>query len=145
MEELLDINAPVIFDDSLANYEICTHQPYATSSYKNSDTIVIAIQQQDRCILPSKSFLHIQGKLTKANGTKSEKISLVNNAFAFLFSEIRYKINGEVIDTCKNVGITTHMKGYPSFTEMQSKILENAGWIFKDGNKLLTSVILWNL
>ena len=66
---------------------ICTHQPYATSSYKNSDTIVIAIQQQDHCILPSNSILHIQGKLTKNNGAKSEKISLVNNAFAFLFSE----------------------------------------------------------
>ena len=56
MEEVLNIKAPVIFDDSLANYEIYTHQPYASSSYKNSNTIVIAIQQQDRLYTAIKEF-----------------------------------------------------------------------------------------
>ena len=136
MEEKLNIKQKVTFDNSIANYEIHAHQPYATSSFKNSDEIHIAIQHQDQCILPSRSSLHIQGKLSKEDGTKHEKISLVNNAIAFLFSEIRYELNGEVIDKCKNVGITTLMKGYPSFTPNQMKQLENAGWKFDDKSKI---------
>ena len=48
VEEILDISAPVSF-----------HEPYASSSFDNSDEIWIAIQHQDLYILPSKSSLHI--------------------------------------------------------------------------------------
>ena len=133
MEEKLNIRSPVIFDDSVVSYEVHAHQAYATSSFNNSDEIHIAIQNQDQCLLPSKSSIHVQGKITKADGvTVLEKTTFVNNAIAFLFSEIRYQLNAEVIDKCKNVGITTLMKGYPSFNVNQLKYLENAGWKFDE-------------
>ena len=42
---------------------------------------------------------------------------------------MRYDINGVGIDRCKNVGLTSRLKGYVSFSPNQSKYLENAGWI----------------
>ena len=70
MEEILNIQAPVRFDESIASYEIHAHQPYASSSFNNiSDEIRIAVQHQDLCILPSKSSRHVYGRLTRADGT----------------------------------------------------------------------------
>ena len=113
MEEILDIKSPVQFDDSVAHYEIHSHRPYATSAFNNNDEIHIAIQHQDQCFLPSKSYLHIISSLTKASNEATVHTSFVNNGICHLFQEIKYLLNAEVIDKCNNVAITTLMKGYP--------------------------------
>ena len=134
MENLLDIRTPIVFDESICHYEVHAHQPYATSSFRNSDEIHIAIQHQDQCLLPSRSSIHIQGILTQQDGTplKSGTVA-TNNAICFLFSEIRYELNAIEIDKCKNVGITSLMKAYPSVNQNQLEFLASAGW---NGKKL---------
>ena len=129
MENLLDIRTPIVFDESICHYEVHAHQPYATSSFRNNDEIHIAIQHQDQCLLPSRSSIHIQGKLTQQDGTlfKSGTVA-TNNAICFLFSEIRYELNAIEIDKCKNVGITSLMKAFPSINQNQLEFLASAGW-----------------
>lgn len=129
MEEILNVHSPVVFDESVSHYEVHAHQPYTSQSFNNSDEIRIAIQHQDLCLLPSKSYLHICGKLTLADGNAVNATQLVNNAICHLFEEIRYEINAIEIDKCKNVGLTSAMKGYASFLSNSDKYLENAGWI----------------
>ena len=109
MEEILNIQSPVTFDESVAHYELHAHQAYTTSSFGNSDEIRIAIQHQDLCLLPSRNSLHVCGKLVKPNGTALQHSLLVNNAICHMFEEIRYEINAIEIDKCKNVGLTTLM------------------------------------
>ncbi|XP_051176795.1 uncharacterized protein LOC127291637 [Leptopilina boulardi] len=129
MDEILNIPAAVNFDESIAHYEIHSHQPYASSSFNNSDEIRIAVQHQDLCILPSKSSLHIFGRLTKNDGiTDTQNMHLVSNAICFLFDEIRYELNGIEIDRCKYVSHTTIMKNYVSITPPQLNVIENAGF-----------------
>lgn len=129
MENLLDIRTPIVFDESICHYEVHAHQPYATSSFRNNDEIHIAIQHQDQCLLPSRSSIHIQGKLTQEDGTpfKSGTVA-TNNAICFLFSEIRYELNAIEIDKCKNVGITSSMKAFPSISQNKLEFLASAGW-----------------
>ncbi|XP_051169418.1 uncharacterized protein LOC127286857 [Leptopilina boulardi] len=128
MEEILSIPASVNFDESIANYEIHSHQPYASSSFNNSDEIRIIVQNQDLSILPSNSVLHIFGRLTNADGTDAtQNIHFTNNAIAYLFDEIRYELNGIKIDRCKYVGHTTTMKSLVSLTPPQPNRAENAG------------------
>ena len=108
--------------------EIHAHQPYASSTFGNSEEIRIAVQNQDLYVLPSRSSLHITGRLTKADGTSvAANTKLVNNAICFLFEELRYEFNGVEIDRCKHVGLTSVMKGYASLTPSQRHSLENAG------------------
>ena len=84
-------------------------------------------------MLPSYSSLHITGRLTKADGTSAvAKTELVNIGICFLFEELRYELNGVEIDRCKNVGLTSVMKGYASLTPSQKHSLENAGWFDVD-------------
>lgn len=127
-EEILNIQTPVVFDESIAHYEIHAHKPYASSTFNNSDEIRITVQHQDLCLLPSKSLIHVSGRLTKGDGSIGTT-TLVNNAICHLFEEIRYEINAIEIDRNKNVGLTSLMKGYASLTPGQNWLLENAGWL----------------
>lgn len=82
MEEILKIQKPIIFDESIAHYEIHAHQPFGASNLNNNnDEIRIAVQHQDLYVLPCKSSLHICGRLTKADGTTvATQTAFVNNA-----------------------------------------------------------------
>ena len=129
MAEILSIQSPVIFDESVAHYEVHAHQPYTASTFNNSDEIRISIQHQDLCLLPSRSSLYVCGRLVKADGTNVHNTRLINNAICLLFEEIRYELNAIEIVKCKNVGLTTIMKGWLSLNPSQKFIVENAGWI----------------
>lgn len=128
MTEILDVKQPLVFDESVSHYEMHSHLPYATSTFNNNDEIHIAIQHQDQCLLPSRSYLHVQGKVLQNDGKTKFTGTLVNNAICHLFSEIRYEINAIEIDKCKNVGLTSIMKAYPSLSPNQLKFLEISGW-----------------
>ena len=123
MEEILSIQTHVTLDESVAHYEVHAHQPY-TASFNNSDAIRISIQHQDICLLPSRSTLHICGRMVQTNNTAVERTELVNNAICHLFEEIRYELNAFEIDKCKNVGLTTLMKGLVSHNPTQSFIMK---------------------
>lgn len=129
MNNILNIDEDISFDESISRVELHSHQPYISTTFNNSDEIRIPIQKQDIFTLPSQSSIVIEGELVKNDGTKPADTSkFVNNGIAHLFEEIRYELNGAEVDRCKNVGITTTIKGYVSFNEGQIKMLENAGW-----------------
>lgn len=129
MSDILNIRGSAEFDDTITSKQFHSYNPY-TTSFNNCDEIRIAIQQQDLYLLPHDSYIYIEGKIEKdstANST-DQCPALPNNAPAFLFDEIRYELNGFEIDKCKNVGITTSMKGYVSFEPNDMRRLEIAGW-----------------
>ena len=86
MEDILNVQSPVEFDESVAHYKVHAHQPYTLSAFNNSDEIRIAIQHQDLCLLPSRSSLHIHGRLIKANGTAIVNTKLVT-MLSIIFSK----------------------------------------------------------
>ena len=115
MKEILTIQKPIIFDESIANYETYTHQPFASLTFNNNDEIRTAVQPQELCLLPNRSSLHVYGRLIRVDGvTPTDTTQLVNNAIFHLFEEIRYELNAIKIDRSKNVGLTTLMKNYIS-------------------------------
>lgn len=134
---ILNVTEEVLIDNSIINYEYHTHQPYASTSYGNNDEIRIPIQQQDTFTLPSESYIDIVGKLTLADGKPVAVAKFINNGIAFLFNELRYELNGVVIDSIRNLGITSSLKSYLSFNANDCVKLENAGWFPKiiDGSK----------
>lgn len=125
---ILNVTEKALFDNSIINAERHTHQPYASTTLNNNDEIRIPLQQQDLYVLPWNSLIYIEGKLITHDNKVSTTAKLVNNALAFLFSEIRYEIGGLVVDRVRNPGLTSTMKGYVSYNTNESKRLENAGW-----------------
>jgi len=105
-------------------------------SYKNNDEIQIAIHNQDLYVLPSESFLHIQGRITKVDDKIETTMALLNSCIAYLFSEIRYELNGIEIDRTRHLGVTSDLKNYSSIKQNQEHLLENSGWSIADNLKL---------
>ncbi|XP_050456465.1 uncharacterized protein LOC126854115 [Cataglyphis hispanica] len=146
MSDILSITGEPIFDDRIVKIETHTYNPYANTTFENSDEIRIPIQQQDLYTLPCESFLYIEGRLeskkpsdaegessTSRKSSRAESKSLtrlVNNCAAFMFEEIRYELDGVEIDRSRNVGITSTIKNYASLMVERSSILQNAGWDF---------------
>lgn len=129
MEEILNIQSGAVFDDSISHLETHAYQPYNNTSYNNSDEIRISIQNQEMNLLPSQSSIRIIGQLTKKDGGKVKATEFVNNGILHMFEEMRYELNGVEIDRCKNVGITTLLKGWPSCERGNGLYNENTGWI----------------
>lgn len=132
--------AKTIVDNSIVNYELHTHQPFASVGFENNDEIRITIPEVDNYTLPCDSHLYIEGRLVQEDGTKwdaamTKIASLVSNGVAHLFSEIRYEMNGITVDTVRNVGLSSTMKGYFSKNRNEMVKLENAGWHPLDDGK----------
>ena len=133
VDAMLSIEKKVNFDESVTLCEIHPHQPYASSTFNNNDEIRISVQNQDLNVLPSKSSLHFQGRLTRADGTTAvTATTLVNNAICQLFEEMRYELNAIEIKRVKNVGLTSAMKAFVSLSPGQDAAMENAGWDLKN-------------
>uniref|UniRef100_A0ABD2WHQ8 Double jelly roll-like domain-containing protein n=1 Tax=Trichogramma kaykai TaxID=54128 RepID=A0ABD2WHQ8_9HYME len=133
MADILEIRWDVMFDESVSHYEVNAHQPYTSSNFNNNNEIRISIQHQELNLLPSRSSIHISGRITRNDGTPTSNASLVNCGICHLFDDIRYELNAIEIDRCKNVGLISVMKGYSSFNKSQcDSILANAGWIWEN-------------
>lgn len=113
--EILNINAPVIEDESITRFEYHNVVPYSSNAYNNNDEIRFKIHQQDIISLPCESRLFFEGTLASAEALVPGD-GLVNNAMAHLFSEIRFELNGVVVDRVRNPGITSLMKNLASFS-----------------------------
>lgn len=122
----LNIFNDIHFDETFNKEEIHSYQP-TSRNFDNSDEIRILIQHQDLCTLPCESFISISGSVTLPENVTTP-YDFIRNGFAFLFEEIRYELNGVEVDKCRNVGITTTMKGYLSHTDDELRSLEIAGW-----------------
>lgn len=135
---MFEVNQAVSLDESVVSYKYHIHESF-TSRYENNDEIRIPLQE-DLCTRPSESYLYIEGQLLKADNTPAKDTTFVNNGVAFLFSEIRYEVNGNVVDVNTKPGLTSTMKGLVSFNKSEALKNENAGWfpisnsdIVKDG------------
>ncbi|XP_073986080.1 uncharacterized protein [Rhodnius prolixus] len=131
MEEILNVDKKkVSFEERITDFEFQSHQPY-NQSLDNSDEIIIAVQQQDIYTVPSKSFLYIQGQLVQEGVASIDPsvLGLVRNGFLFLFVEIKYQLNGVLIDHVRNPGTVSTLKSYASLSPDQALGLEMSGWM----------------
>ena len=126
--DILDIRHGPVFDETIWEKEYHTHNPYNSSKLGNNDEIRIPIQHQDAYTLPCESYLYIEGRITKADGSAGSTVPFINNAIAYLFEEIRYELSGITIDTSKRVGINSTLKGLVSITSHDTNALHTACW-----------------
>lgn len=122
MSDILNLTNGVHSEDSITGVQYHTYNPY-TTSFGYNDEIRIAIQQQDLYVLPCESHIYIEGKFERKNAEDVTALPAASYFLGgFIFDDIRYEINGFEIDRCKNVGITSLMKGFISFTPNQNEL-----------------------
>lgn len=122
---IFDIFRKPKFDETIQKVETRTYYPYV-KSFNNNDVIEISINQGDSWLMMHEAALVIEGVLTRKSG--AGEVNLVNNAGAFLFDMISYDLNGKEIDSVREPGIVSTIKGYLCYSPHDSKHLDIAGW-----------------
>ena len=120
MSSILRITDSILNDDSIDKYEYFEYLPITGTNLDNIGDIRINIESQDIFTHPSESFLLIEGRLTKVDGTdyaNADNVSLTNNAMMYLFRDIRYELSGHEIEKVNYVGYATTMLGLLKYTE----------------------------
>lgn len=108
---ILNVSTLASQDDSIIRKDVYPYEPY-TTSYGDSEEIRIAIQSQDSYLLPCESYLYLKVTATTVgtHDAADAEVYFVNNFASFLFSDVRYEINGVEIDRLRNVGRASTMK-----------------------------------
>ncbi|KAE9541025.1 hypothetical protein AGLY_004270, partial [Aphis glycines] len=123
----LDVTADYVDDCKITQMQYHSFTPYSNTSFSYNDEIRINIQNMDSYTLPCESFLYIEGNVQKPSDAVGD-VRFSNNGLAFLFSEIRYEINGIEIQKLKSPGVSSCLKAYCSYTPNDLNTLDNCAW-----------------
>ena len=125
MSSILRITDPILKDDSIDKYEEFAYEPITGANLNSpGQDIRINIETQDIFTHPSESYLIIEGRLLKADGTnynRANRITLANNGIMYLFKRIRYELSGQDIENITNAGQATTMLGLLKYPDNFSK------------------------
>ena len=103
MDNVLNITEKTQTDETVEEYEYYSYEPITGTNLNNPGEIRINIETQDLFTHPSESYLVFDGKLVKnADDTEyanADVIMLTNNAMMHLFSNIKYQISGQEIES----------------------------------------------
>lgn len=127
--DLLNITEAVAFDEEIIKCQYNILKPFTLNALHN-DEIRIRFSATDVYTLPHKSFIDVKGKAVDADtgGDIEPECSLTSNCGAFLFSEVRFQVNSSVVDSTRNPGITSTLKGLASYNTDESRQLSTTSW-----------------
>ena len=123
MDILRFTEAPMT-DESIEEYEHHEYEPITGTNLNNPGEIRINIETQDLFTHPSESYLIIEGRLAKADGTAyadADNVTLTNNALMHLFSNIKYQLSSQEIESLFHPGQGTTMLGLLKYPDDFSK------------------------
>ena len=119
-EHILQLKNQYSEDDSIRSYEYYEYQPITGTKLNTPGQISIAVQSQDEFFHPAGSYLLFEGNLVKDAGTAyagTDVVSLINNGIMFLFSNIKYELSGQEIESINYPGQATSMLGLLKYSD----------------------------
>ena len=126
-ESYLDVTEGYVSDCTITQMQYHSFLPYSNNAFSNNDEIRICIQNMDAYTLPCESYIYIEGEIKLPTDSKGT-FNFTNNGLAFLFSEMKYELNGIEIQKLKYPGISSTLKGYCSYSPNDMNMLENMAW-----------------
>ena len=123
----LDVTGRYVDDCRITQIDYHSFLPYSTSALSNNDEVRIASHNTESYTLPCESYIYIEGTIIKP-AEITDEIRFINNGLAFLFSEMKYELNGIQIQKLVNPGITTTLKGYCSYNKSDITSRYNTAW-----------------
>jgi len=134
--DILKITKKPEIDESIEEYEYHSYEPITGTDLNRPGEIRLSIETQDLFTHPSESYLVFDGKLVKnaddAAYADADVITLTNNAKMHLFSNIKYQLSGQEIESLFHPGQATTMLGLLKFPDdIQKSVGLNQLW-YKD-------------
>jgi len=134
--DILNIAEKTEIDQSIEEYEYHSYESITGTDLNRPGEIRFDIETQDLFTHPSESYLFFDDKLVKnaddAVYGDNDVITLTNNAMMHVFSNIKYQLSGQEIESLFHRGQATTMLGLLKFPDaFQKSTGLNQLW-FKD-------------
>lgn len=125
-DKILQVRQQPMYQSMITFYEWIVYSAFNLKATNPSDEMTITIQNQNVYTHITNSFLLIEGRVTKGNvGGVEKNYELVTNAFPYLFDEVKFEINGHVVDKIRNVGVTNNIKVFTLNNQSEAKSMWN--------------------
>ena len=115
MESILQIQEKFQVDDSIKSYEYNEYHPTSGSNLNMAGQITIRIDNEDEYYHPRRSWLLVQGDLVKAADdalyANGDVVSLANNGIMYLFSNVKYILGDQEIESLNHPGFASTILG----------------------------------
>ena len=111
---VLNVEEVIPEDTSIESQQSFPFNPIAGTQFNNAGIIQINIENQAEYFLPSQSWLQIDGQLKKEDNQvypNNSNVALINNAPMYCFSNIKYHLGGNEIESVNEPGHATTMMG----------------------------------
>lgn len=117
-EQYLNIAEPFEYDSSVSKINYLTQDPRIGTNLNSTQQTIITINPTDDWLLPSRSYIYVEGRVLNTDGTRFTKdaagnwpdITLTNNFFPYLYSVIRYTVNDVEVESFNYPGQCTTIK-----------------------------------
>lgn len=136
IDKILTIESPIITDTSIQKESLISIFPSSCSALNQNGEINFVIETCDQYLLLSKSYIYLEAKLTKLNGTdlsEDDAVSLTNNAPMFLFDRATYSMDGNQVENVIDPGRASLMKGILTYSSNLNK-QNTYGWILESSD-----------
>lgn len=113
-EQILQLHDKPVVDDSIKSYEYVEYNPIIGTQLNTSGVITITIENHDEFVHPHASGILIEGTLVKQDNAvyaDADLVSLTNDGLLYLFSNIKYSLSGQEIESVNNPGHASSILG----------------------------------
>ena len=111
---MLHLQENIVEDNTIFSCEDFPFNPISGTQYNAAGVIQINIENQAEYFLPHQSWLQIDGQLLKADGTRydvNDNATLTNNGILYCFSNIKYQLSGNEIESLNDPGHASTIMG----------------------------------
>ena len=118
-DSILNFQEKYTESDTIKGYEYNEYQPTSGSNLNIPGNITIHIESQDEFFHPRRSYLLVEGNLLKDGAAgvydASAAVALANNGVMHLFSNVKYELAGQEIESVNSAGIAGVLMGISEF------------------------------
>ena len=117
-DSILNFQEKYTESDTIKSYEYNEYQPTSGSNLNIPGNITIHIENQDEFFHPRRSYLLVEGNLVPTAGgvyAAAATATLANNGIMHLFSNVKYELAGQEIESVNNPGIAGVLMGISKF------------------------------
>jgi hypothetical protein len=99
LSNTFDVTDPIVIDNGIQRYEYQGYEPESGTNLNTSGEIRMRVTSKDTIVHPAGSYLLVDGRLKKNDGTAyaaADKVTLVNNGIMYLFDSIKRQLSEEI-------------------------------------------------
>ena len=118
-DSILNFQEKYAESDTIKSYEYNEYHPTSGSNLNIPGNITIHIENQDEFYHPRRSYLLVEGNLLPTGGgvyDAGAAVALANNGVMHLFSNVKYELAGQEIESVNNPGIAGVLMGISKFS-----------------------------